>query len=134
LAQLPAEPDRKDPAARTMVFGRRPHTGYSGWGRAKEDLDAAIAEARRKRGAKADMPHWTLHDLRRTAVTLMAEKNIALPHIIEAVVNHLSGHKGGVAGVYNKATYLDERIKALDDWAAYIDGLVATKKGPTRAS
>ena len=45
---------------------------------------------------------WRIHDLRRTAVTGMAELGV-LPHVIEAVVNHISGHKGGVAGVYNRA-------------------------------
>ena len=62
------------------------------------------------------MPHWTLHDSRRTLVTLMGELGIAQPHIIEAIVNHVSGHKAGVAGTYNKALYLEERRKALEAW------------------
>ena len=43
---------------------------------------------------------WRLHDLRRTVATGMAEIGIA-PHIIEAVLNHVSGAKAGVAGTYN---------------------------------
>ena len=58
------------------------------------------------------MAPWIIHDLRRTAVTLMAEKKIAPPHVIEAIVNHISGHKAGIAGTYNRATYLEERIKS----------------------
>jgi len=123
LAQLPNAPDRADPTAPTNVFGRRAHSGYSGWGKSKAELDAAIAEARRKQGVAEDMPHWTLHDLRRTAVTLIAEQKIAPPHVIEAIVNHVSGHKAGVAGVYNKALYWDERVRALDAWAQYVEGL-----------
>ena len=48
--------------------------------------------------------------------THMAELGI-LPHIVEATLNHLSGHKSGIAGVYNRATYDDERAAALDQWA-----------------
>ena len=54
----------------------------------------------------------------------MAEIGIQ-PHIIEAVVNHISGHKGGVAGVYNRATYAAEKRAALDRWAEWITGAVA---------
>ena len=64
------------------------------------------------------------HDLRRTAVTGMAEIGIA-PHIIEAVVNHISGHKGGVAGVYNRAKYSEEKRAALQRWADHVERVVA---------
>ena len=46
----------------------------------------------------------THHDLRRTAATRMADIGVP-PHIIEAVLNHVSGHKGGVAGIYNRSVY-----------------------------
>ena len=49
----------------------------------------------------------------------MAEIGIQ-PHVIEAVVNHISGHKGGVAGVYNRATYAVEKRTALERWAAWL--------------
>ncbi len=48
----------------------------------------------------------------------------ALPHVVEAVLNHVSGHKAGVAGVYNRATYAKEKREALDLWAAHIEALV----------
>ena len=51
---------------------------------------------------------WTLHDLRRTGATRMADSGVQ-PHIIEAVLNHVSGHKGGVAGIYNRAAYEPEK-------------------------
>jgi len=56
----------------------------------------------------------------------MAELGIA-PHIIEATVNHLSGHKGGVAGVYNRANYAAERREALERWGAHVTALVRAK-------
>ena len=47
---------------------------------------------------------WVIHDIRRSVATGMADIGIA-PHIIEAVLNHVSGHKGGVAGIYNRSSY-----------------------------
>ena len=68
------------------------------------------------------MTRWTLHDLRRTMVTTMNEQLAIAPHIVEAVVNHISGSaKAGVAGVYNRALYLDERRIALEQWAEWIN-------------
>jgi hypothetical protein len=54
----------------------------------------------------------------------MAELGIA-PHIIEAVLNHVSGAKSGVAGIYNRAAYAPEKKAALQRWADHIDGLVS---------
>jgi hypothetical protein len=71
------------------------------------------------------IPHWTIHDLRRTFVTHVSELGFAQPHVIAAIVNHVSGSKAGVAGVYNKAVYLAERRKALDLWAAHVARLVS---------
>jgi integrase len=110
-------PSRAD---RAMVFGRRFDTGYSGWSRSKAGLDEAIAAARRARRIKGTMPEWRLHDLRRSFVTLVSELGFAQPHVIEAIVNHVSGAKSGVAGVYNKATYLAERRQALEAWGAWV--------------
>jgi hypothetical protein len=58
------------------------------------------------------------------------------PHIIEAVLNHVSGHKAGVAGIYNKAAYAEEKAAALELWARHVDRLVSgksrEKSGPRR--
>ena len=70
---------------------------------------------------------WRLHDLRRTAATGMAELGIA-PHIVEAVLNHVGGSKGGVAGIYNRAMYAEEKQAALARWAAHVEGLVTGKR------
>jgi integrase len=115
LAILGAHPRRE---GRELVFGEG-EGGYSGWSLAKARLDARLAAAQR-----APLPAWRLHDLRRTAVTGMAGIGI-LPHVIEAVVNHVSGHKGGVAGVYNHAEYAPEKRQALDRWGAHVAALAA---------
>ena len=60
---------------------------------------------------------WTPHDLRRTCATGMADAGV-LPHVIEAVLNHISGSRSGVAGVYNRASYAAEKREALLRWDA----------------
>jgi integrase len=89
------------------VFSRVP-TGLGNWGRWKADLDAKLP----------GMPPWTLHDLRRSVATGMAKIGI-LPHVVEAVLNHIGGHKAGVAGIYNHATYEAEKAAALVRWAEH---------------
>jgi integrase len=97
---------------RTCVFGRD-DTGFCNWSTAKKRIDAEI-------GA---LPHWTPHDIRRSVATHMAELGVH-PHIVEAVLNHASGHKGGIAGVYNRATYDKEKREALNLWAEQVTALV----------
>jgi hypothetical protein len=54
---------------------------------------------------------------------MMGDKIGVLPHVIEAVLNHYSGHRAGVAGTYNRAKYLDDMRAALDRWAEYVEEL-----------
>jgi integrase len=89
--------------------GRRP---VSGWSKLKKRIDRRM-----------DTAPWRLHDLRRTAATGMAELGIA-PHIVEAVLNHVSGARAGVAGTYNRAAYASEKKMALERWAAHVEGLI----------
>jgi integrase len=105
-----------------LVFTTTGTTPVSGWSRVKRRLDAAVLALAKERG-KATVPPWRLHDLRRTAVTSMGELGIA-PHVIELVVNHVSGHRAGIAGTYNKSELLPERKAALERWAAHVKGLV----------
>ncbi len=74
-----------------------------------------MLDALRKDGDGAELPAWTLHDLRRTATTGMARLGIA-PHVADKVLNHTAGTIRGVAAVYNRFEYLDERRAALDAW------------------
>ena len=76
--------------------------------------------------AGAPIGDWRFHDLRRTFVTDMNEKLGIEPHVVEAVVNHVSGlAKSGVAGIYNRALYLEQRRLALTAWARHIEALVS---------
>lgn len=94
--------------------------------RVGEPLESnAIAKAARLKLQVAKSP-WTPHDIRRTVATGMAAMDIA-PHIIEAVLNHISGFKAGVAGVYNRNTYEPEKRRALDMWAERLDAIVTRR-------
>ncbi len=96
------------------LFTAKGHRPVSGWGPAKERIDAI-----------SGVTNWRLHDLRRTLVTAMNEQLGIEPHVVEACLNHLSGGaKAGVAGVYNRALYLPQRKVALESWARHIIGLV----------
>jgi hypothetical protein len=66
---------------------------------------------------------WVIHDIRRSVATGMADIGIA-PHIIEAVLNHVSGHKGGVAGIYNRSSYAAEKAAALARWDEHVRSVV----------
>ena len=83
--------------------------GYKNWDVAKGRLDNRLHIA-----------EWRLHDLRRSCATGMAELGTQ-PHIIEAILNHVSGHKAGVAGIYNRARYEGEMRSALQRWADHVD-------------
>ena len=101
---------------RALVFGEG-QGGFSGFSRAKERLDKLCG-----------VTGWTLHDLRRTMSTQMHEMGVE-PHIVEALLNHVSGHKKGVAGTYNKAGYLSQKRAALDLWAGHLQTIVAQANG-----
>jgi integrase len=85
--------------------------GFQDWDRPKLMLDARVGIA-----------PWRLHDLRRTAATQLGELNV-MPHHIEAILNHYSGHRQGVAGVYQRAKYEPEMraaLQRLGDWVEQI--------------
>ena len=110
-----------------FVFSTTGDSPVSGWSKTKDRLDAAMLEiARKERGQKFELEPWRLHDLRRTCVTGMAELGIR-PDVIELVVNHISGTRAGVAGIYNKAEMMPERREALNRWARHVTGLVAPR-------
>lgn len=108
-----------------LLFTTTGETPMSGFSKAKERVDASVATERQKAGARP-MLEWTLHDLRRTMVTMMNEHLSIPPHVVEACVNHISGGaKAGIAGVYNKAMYLTERREAMTAWAGFVQSLVS---------
>lgn len=125
-AILDAQPARTehDGKLRDLIFGHG-QGGFSGWSRCKERLDESIEKDLGK-----PLPHWRPHDLRRTMSTLMNDRLGILPHVVEAILNHISGSKAGVAGTYNKALYFRERVAALNAWAEHLAAIVSKEAAP----
>jgi integrase len=73
------------------------------------------------------LAHFTSHDLRRTAATRMAEDLKVLPHILEAILNHAGGEVSGVAAVYNRANYQQEKTTALEAWGREVERIAANR-------
>lgn len=88
----------------------------SGFGKAKVRLDALIAQD------GVPLAPWTLHDLRRTVATGLQRQGVRL-EVTEAVLNHVSGSRGGIVGVYQRHAWATEKRAALDAWAAHVAGL-----------
>jgi len=104
--------------------GESPVQGFHKARNALADGMAKVAEA--ERGGPVDIPHWTFHDLRRTAATNMARLGIPV-RVTEAVLNHVSGTGGGIVGVYQRHDYADEKRQALEAWASFVKELVEGK-------
>jgi hypothetical protein len=127
-----------------LIFTTTGERRVSGFSQAKRRLQQSMIRARRRslhlpetdadyckavgipanRPLPVEIPDWRLHDLRRTATTGMARLNFP-PHVVDKVLNHLSGTIHGVAAVYNRFEYLEERRAALEAWGRYIDNLVS---------
>lgn len=101
------------------VLTTNSRSAVSGISKAKAALDAAIADTR---GGEA-IAQWRLHDLRRTVATGLQRLGVRF-EVTEAVLNHVSGAKGGVAGVYQRHDWADEKRSALDAWAAHVERLL----------
>jgi integrase len=138
------QPKRDD---RDLIFGRG-EGAFSGWSKSKERLDLRITEAN---GGKPIAP-WVPHDLRRTLATYLggglpehqlkklppkdsdAASGLGIePHVIEAVLNHVSGTKAGIVGVYQRGTYPREKKAALDLWADRLLAIVGNRKSNVTA-
>ena len=117
LAVLAAQPRRvnADGTPRDLIFGRG-EGGWKDWSGSKDELNARI---------QPPIHGWNLHDLRRSISTGLHEKFDTPPHIVELILGHA---QGGVAGIYNKANYVDQRRVALKTWADHIVSLATGEK------
>jgi integrase len=107
------------------VFSSRAKTPFSGFSKSKAALDNAVLDVMRKgakKGAKVEpIPNWTLHDLRRTAKTLMARAGVR-PDISERVLGHVIA---GVEGTYDRHSYADEKREALEKLVTMIERILS---------
>jgi integrase len=110
---LLAQPHRTDAGDDDdLFFGPGRNRDWSG---GKTELDARIA------GAGKPIEPWRQHDFRRSLSTALHERFGVAPHVVETILGHA---RTGVAGIYNRALYLDERRRALDLWAQHLMRLI----------
>lgn len=89
--------------------GNRPISGFS--------------KAKQRTVKLSEIRDWRLHDLRRTAASGMARLSIA-PHVVEKVLNHASGTISGVAAIYNRHGYTEEKRHALNTWSRAVETII----------
>ena len=115
------------------VFPSSAKTPFSGFGKCKASLDAAVLAAMHEkapRGTKVEpLPNWTLHDLRRTAKTLMVRAGVR-PDISERVLGHVIA---GVEGTYDRHSYVDEKKDALEKLATIIEHILNPEQSNVRS-
>ena len=108
-----------------LVFSTTGHSAPSGFSKAKKALDAkmkAILGARFK--------DWRVHDLRRTCATGMENLGIDT-RVVETALNHVSGTKAGIVGVYQRSDHRDAVAAAFRAWGAHVMGIVSADKSPS---
>lgn len=88
--------------------------------KAKKELDAEVAKVRRDDGP---LPAWRVHDLRRTLATGLQRLGVRF-EVTEAVLNHVSGAKAGVAGIYQQHDWKEEKRTALEAWAQHVAAIL----------
>lgn len=115
--------DRKSPqlfpARRERRIGME-STVYGAWARDKTAFDQGCP-----------LPHWTLHDLRRTFATNLAGLDTP-PHVLEKILNHSAGTISGVAAIYNRFQYAKQMQAAIQAWEAKLKRLITPKRTRTR--
>jgi integrase len=118
------------PKAHGLVFTTTGRTAVSGFSKAKTTLDnemkLLMAERQQARGGESApifVPEWRLHDIRRTGATNLQALGIPI-EVTEAVLNHISGTRAGVAGIYNRYKYEPEKRSALNAWDQRLRELV----------
>lgn len=125
------EPDEKK--RKGFLLTSDGETAIGGFSKAKAKLDAEISAVLAKRAADAGLSpaacpptleHWVYHDLRRTLATGCQSKGVPIEHT-EAMLNHRSGTRGGIKGIYQLYEYQPEKKAALDLWGAHVAGTIA---------
>lgn len=96
-----------------LLFTRTGDTAASGFSKAKTQLDKLMGK----------LSSWRLHDIRRTVATGMQKLHVPL-EVTEAVLNHISGSRAGIVGIYQRHDYFEEKHRALQAWANHLTTLI----------
>jgi integrase len=102
------------PKSGEYLFPSSAGTPFSAWSKNKTTLDRL-----------AGVSDWVLHDLRRTFSTKMAEWQIAQPHVVERILNHVTGSMSPLAKIYNRHGYLPQMREALQLYEKHLAALIS---------
>ena len=108
-----------------LVFSTTGHSAPSGFSKAKKALDAKM-----KAILGARFNDWRVHDLRRTCATGMENLGIDT-RVVETALNHVSGTKAGIVGVYQRSDHRDAVAAAFRAWGTHVMGIVSADKSPS---
>lgn len=136
LSELALSVIAEAPGSRGPIFTTDGSVPIREFVRSKGRLDAAMLKRAKEEASAAGqdpakakaLPHWTLHDLRRTVASGMARLGVE-PHVIEKVLNHTPKQISGVAAIYNRHGYDDEKRRALDLWARHMEAVIERRAG-----
>ncbi len=127
LPRITAKAGDKLPGFVFTTSGKSPIAGYS---KAKTQIDLVVSRICEEQSIDAP-ERWTFHDLRRTIASGMARLGISVV-VVEKILNHSGGTLGGVTGVYQRHTFAEERRRALETWATFVEGLMNAKGAPSK--
>lgn len=115
-----------------LIFLGRGDKAFNGYSKSKTALDirmlAELRKIAKQRGENApkEIPSWRLHDLRRTVATGLQRLGVRL-EVTEAVLNHVSGSRAGIVGVYQRHDWAEEKREALTAWGTYVEKITTAK-------
>lgn len=112
-AIIAARAPKRQEARQGFVFVGNVATRFSGWSKCKARLDT-----------DSGVSAWRIHDLRRTFATGLRRIGVQL-EVTEAALNHISGSRAGVVGVYQLYDWKAEKVAALNAWAAHVRAVLA---------
>ena len=122
------------PKSKGLVFSTTGTTSASGFSKVKRRLDDLVLANLRGRALQrgddpdaVELPGWRFHDLRRTGATNLQALGVPV-EVTEAILNHISGTTGGIAGVYNLYRYDREKVAALATWSKQLEFLTQAKE------
>lgn len=108
-----------DGSRKLFPVAGNPHASVNGFSKGHPRLLREMAKI-----MKVDaVSHFILHDLRRTVATGMQRLGVPMP-VTEAVLNHISGSRSGIAGVYQRYDYQREKRQALESWNDELERIV----------
>ena len=102
-----------------LIFSTTGKTPVSGFSRAKRQIDRKVLAMLADADDERTVAPWRYHDLRRTLATGLQRLGVRF-EVTEAVLNHISGSKGGVAGIYQRHDWKEEKRAALEAWSAHV--------------